>query len=164
MRFDVIIHCLSISPISGPSSLLSGQPGSLPSNPPRTRGMSNGTGSRPISAATLQQALSAVAGATKGAQVNKYRKSHLVHGTDDPVPYNYCCNSRGAVLEEVIQVGSTKNRYVNVTRYQSQYFDNPSLQLVQLRLMGITDETACLHALSATGGDLQAALEILYSK
>ena len=30
--------------------------------------------------------------------------------------------------------------------------------------MGITDETACLHALAATGGDLQAALEILYSQ
>lgn len=37
-------------------------------------------------------------------------------------------------------------------------------QLEQLRLMGIEDETACLHALAATNGDLQAALDILYSQ
>ena len=39
-----------------------------------------------------------------------------------------------------------------------------AFQLEQLRRMGILDETACLHALAATGGDLQAALEILYSQ
>jgi len=37
-------------------------------------------------------------------------------------------------------------------------------QLQQLRMMGIEDETACLHALAAADGDLQAALEILYSQ
>ena len=36
--------------------------------------------------------------------------------------------------------------------------------LEQLHMMGITDDAACLHALEATGGDLQAALEILYSR
>lgn len=39
-----------------------------------------------------------------------------------------------------------------------------TFQLEQLRLMGIEDEVACLHALAAANGDLQAALEILYSK
>ena len=34
-------------------------------------------------------------------------------------------------------------------------------QLEQLHIMGITDDAACLHALEATGGDIQAALEIL---
>ena len=37
-------------------------------------------------------------------------------------------------------------------------------QLIQLHAMGITDDAACLQALEATGGDLEAALEILYSK
>ena len=34
-------------------------------------------------------------------------------------------------------------------------------QLEQLHVMGITNDAACLHALEATEGDLQAALEIL---
>ena len=38
------------------------------------------------------------------------------------------------------------------------------LQLMQLHSMGISDDAACLQALEATGGDLEAALEILYSK
>ena len=37
-------------------------------------------------------------------------------------------------------------------------------QLIQLHSMGISDDSACLQALEATGGDLEAALEILYSK
>ena len=37
-------------------------------------------------------------------------------------------------------------------------------QLMQLHSMGISDDAACLQALEATGGDLEAALEILYSK
>ena len=37
-------------------------------------------------------------------------------------------------------------------------------QLIQLHSMGISDNAACLQALEATGGDLEAALEILYSK
>ena len=58
-------------------------------------------------------------------------------------------------------------------RYQLQVSLQPSsiiikslclLQLDQLHLMGITDDAACLRALSATGGDLQAALEIFYSQ
>ena len=36
------------------------------------------------------------------------------------------------------------------------------MQLSQLRDMGITDELVARQALQATGGDLQAALEILF--
>ena len=35
------------------------------------------------------------------------------------------------------------------------------LQLQRLFAMGITDEAACLHALDATNGDLNAAIELL---
>ena len=34
-------------------------------------------------------------------------------------------------------------------------------QLEQLHIMGVTDDATCLHALEATEGDLQAALELL---
>ena len=34
-------------------------------------------------------------------------------------------------------------------------------QLQQLHRMGITDEATCLHALEATNGNLEAALELL---
>ncbi len=35
-------------------------------------------------------------------------------------------------------------------------------QLAQMRDMGITDEAVARQALQATGGDLQAALELLF--
>lgn len=34
-------------------------------------------------------------------------------------------------------------------------------QLAQLRGMGVVDEAACVHALEATGGNVEAALEVL---
>ena len=36
-------------------------------------------------------------------------------------------------------------------------------QLAQMRDMGITDEAAARQALLVTGGDLQAALDLLFS-
>ncbi|KAH8027201.1 hypothetical protein HPB51_003643 [Rhipicephalus microplus] len=36
-------------------------------------------------------------------------------------------------------------------------------QLQQLRDMGIANDATCLQALVATGGDVQAALELLFS-
>ena len=61
---------------------------------------------------------------------------------------------------------SDRTRFYAQVSHQFPYYQVKSCvsQLEQLRLMGIHDETACLHALAATDGDLQAALEILYSQ
>jgi len=44
----------------------------------------------------------------------------------------------------------------------SQTSSQMQSQLQQLRDMGITDDAMSLQALSATGGDVQAALELIF--
>ena len=52
-------------------------------------------------------------------------------------------------------------QYMAMISVHSVFITCLFFQLEQLHVMGVTDDATCLHALEATKGDLQAALELL---
>ena len=48
--------------------------------------------------------------------------------------------------------------------YNTHSISLSCVQLEQLHFMGILDDALSIQALDATGGDIQAALEIIYTR
>ncbi|XP_026058773.1 ubiquitin-like protein 7 isoform X1 [Carassius auratus] len=134
----------------GPSTLASGLGGMRPAS----LGYNGAVGPRPITQSELATALalastpeSSAATPTTGNQGPSSGASPNPAGT--PIT-NDLFNQ---ALQQALQVSSISSLH---NQWQSQ--------LQQLRDMGIRDEELILRALQATGGDIQAALELIFAR
>uniref|UniRef100_A0A8C5Q834 Ubiquitin-like protein 7 n=1 Tax=Leptobrachium leishanense TaxID=445787 RepID=A0A8C5Q834_9ANUR len=135
---------------SGPSSSASGlRPASL--------GYTGATGPRPITQSELATAL-ALASTPESS-------SHT------PTPGTQGHSSGTSPMSTIVQSGTpiTNDLFSQALQHALQASSQSSLQtqwqpqLQQLRDMGIRDEELSLRALQATGGDIQAALELIFA-
>ncbi|XP_041965905.1 ubiquitin-like protein 7a isoform X1 [Alosa alosa] len=135
----------------GPSTSVGGSAGMRPV----TLGYSGALGPRPITQSELATAL-ALASTPDSSAVTP-TTSNQVQGPSSgvsPVPAGTPITNDlfNQALQQALQVSS-------MSSLQSQW----QSQLQQLRDMGIRDEELILRALQATGGDIQAALELIFA-
>lgn len=125
---------------------------------PATLGYSGSVGPRPITQSELATALalastpeSSAVTPTTGAQSTSSSLSPVMNsGVPSTAPISHDIFSQA--LQQALQAS-------NITALQNQW--QPQLQ--QLRDMGIQDNELSLRALQATGGDIQAALELIFA-
>ncbi|XP_078388507.1 ubiquitin-like protein 7 [Cetorhinus maximus] len=125
---------------------------------PATLGYSGSVGPRPITQSELATALalastpeSSAATPTTGAQGTASGLSPVMNsGMPSTAPISHDIFSQA--LQQALQAS-------NISALQNQW--QPQLQ--QLRDMGIQDSELSLRALQATGGDIQAALELIFA-
>uniref|UniRef100_A0A4W3HLE1 Ubiquitin-like 7a (bone marrow stromal cell-derived) n=1 Tax=Callorhinchus milii TaxID=7868 RepID=A0A4W3HLE1_CALMI len=137
---------------SGPSS------SNVSGSRPATLGYSGSVGPRPITQSELATALalastpeSSAATPTPGTQGTSSSLSPVLgSGLPSATPISHDIFSQA--LQQALQASS-------ISALQNQW--QPQLQ--QLRDMGIQDDELSLRALQATGGDIQAALELIFA-
>ncbi|XP_005882843.1 PREDICTED: ubiquitin-like protein 7 isoform X4 [Myotis brandtii] len=130
---------------------------STPSSRPASLGYSGAAGPRPITQSELATAL-ALASTPESS-------SHT------PTPGTQGHSSGTSPLSSGVQSGTpiTNDLFSQALQHALQASGQPSLQsqwqpqLQQLRDMGIQDDELSLRALQATGGDIQAALELIFA-
>ncbi|XP_059496085.1 ubiquitin-like protein 7a isoform X2 [Stegostoma tigrinum] len=127
------------------------------SSRPATLGYSGSVGPRPITQSELATALalastpeSSAATPTTGTQGTASGLSPVMNSVPSATPISHDIFSQA--LQQALQAS-------NISALQSQW--QPQLQ--QLRDMGIQDSELSLRALQATGGDIQAALELIFA-
>ncbi|XP_014406007.1 PREDICTED: ubiquitin-like protein 7 [Myotis brandtii] len=130
---------------------------STPSSRPASLGYSGAAGPRPITQSELATALALTSTAessshtpTPGTQSHSLGTSPLSSGVQSGTPITNDLFSQA--LQHALQASGQPS-------LQSQW--QPQLQ--QLRDMGIQDDELSLRALQATGGDIQAALELIFA-
>ncbi|XP_015453160.2 ubiquitin-like protein 7 isoform X1 [Pteropus alecto] len=130
---------------------------STPSSRPASLGYSGAAGPRPITQSELATAL-ALASTPESS-------SHT------PTPGTQGHSSGTSPMSSGVQSGMpiTNDLFSQALQHALQASGQPSLQsqwqpqLQQLRDMGIQDDELSLRALQATGGDIQAALELIFA-
>ncbi|KAF6352736.1 ubiquitin like 7 [Rhinolophus ferrumequinum] len=130
---------------------------STPSSRPASLGYSGAAGPRPITQSELATAL-ALASTPESS-------SHT------PTPGTQGHSSGTSPMSSGMQSGTpiTNDLFSQALQHALQASGQPSLQsqwqpqLQQLRDMGIQDDELSLRALQATGGDIQAALELIFA-
>ncbi|XP_061078807.1 ubiquitin-like protein 7 isoform X1 [Conger conger] len=134
---------------AGPSSGAGGSSGARPA----TLGYSGAVGPRPITQSELATAL-ALASTPESSAVTPTTGNQGASSGVSPVPAGTPITNDifNQALQQALQVSSMSSLQ---TQWQSQ--------LQQLRDMGIRDEDLILRALQATGGDIQAALELIFA-
>lgn len=134
---------------SGPSSSSTGSSGLRPA----TLGYSGALGPRPITQSELATAL-ALASTPESSAVTPTIGNQGASSGVSPIPAGTPITNDlfNQALQQALQVSS-------ISSLQSQW----QSQLQQLRDMGIQDEELILRALQATGGDIQAALELIFA-
>ncbi|KAG7324010.1 hypothetical protein KOW79_012026 [Hemibagrus wyckioides] len=134
---------------SGPSSSSAGSSGLRPA----TLGYSGAVGPRPITQSELATAL-ALASTPESSAVTPTIGNQGASSGVSPIPAGTPITNDlfNQALQQALQVS-------NISSLQSQW----QSQLQQLRDMGIQDEELILRALQATGGDIQAALELIFA-
>lgn len=134
---------------SGPSSSSAGSSGLRPA----TLGYSGAIGPRPITQSELATAL-ALASTPESSAVTPTIGNQGASSGVSPIPAGTPITNDlfNQALQQALQVSS-------ISSLQSQW----QSQLQQLRDMGIQDEELILRALQATGGDIQAALELIFA-
>ncbi|XP_046715012.1 ubiquitin-like protein 7a isoform X2 [Silurus meridionalis] len=134
---------------SGPSSGSAGSSGLRPA----TLGYRGAVGPRPITQSELATAL-ALASTPESSAVTPTIGNQGASSGVSPIPAGTPITNDlfNQALQQAIQVSS-------ISSLQSQW----QSQLQQLRDMGIQDEELILRALQATGGDIQAALELIFA-
>uniref|UniRef100_A0A672K116 Ubiquitin-like protein 7 n=1 Tax=Sinocyclocheilus grahami TaxID=75366 RepID=A0A672K116_SINGR len=132
--------------------------GSFYSSRPLTFGHSGATGPRPITQSELASAL-ALASTPESSGVTPTRSAQVTHRLNTrEVSSSGASGARVSsslfshALQQALQASSVSSPQ---GRWQTQ--------MQQLRDMGIQDEEVALRALTATNGDLQAALELIFS-
>ncbi|KAL2093390.1 hypothetical protein ACEWY4_010702 [Coilia grayii] len=120
---------------------------------PVTLGYSGTLGPRPITQSELATAL-ALASTPESSAATPTTANQGPSSAVSPVPAGTPITSDlfNQALQQALQVSS-------MSSLQSQW----QSQLQQLRDMGIRDEELILRALQATGGDIQAALELIFA-
>ncbi|KAL7867912.1 hypothetical protein SRHO_G00092960 [Serrasalmus rhombeus] len=133
----------------GPSSSSTGSSGLRPA----TLGYSGAVGPRPITQSELATAL-ALASTPESSAVTPTIGNQGASSGVSPVPAGTPITNDlfNQALQQALQVSS-------ISSLQSQW----QSQLQQLRDMGIQNEELILRALQATGGDIQAALELIFA-
>uniref|UniRef100_A0A8C9W761 Ubiquitin-like protein 7 n=1 Tax=Scleropages formosus TaxID=113540 RepID=A0A8C9W761_SCLFO len=118
-----------------------------------TLGYSGAVGPRPITQSELATAL-ALASTPESSAVTPTTGNQATSSGVSPVPAGTPITNDlfNQALQQALQVSS-------LSSLQSQW----QSQLQQLRDMGIQDEELILRALQATGGDIQAALELIFA-
>ncbi|XP_030622120.1 ubiquitin-like protein 7a [Chanos chanos] len=134
---------------SGPSTSAMGTSGVRPA----TLGYSGAVGPRPITQSELATAL-ALASTPESSAVTPTTGNQGASSGVSPIPAGTPITNDlfNQALQQALQVSS-------MSSLQSQW----QSQLQQLRDMGIRDEELILRALQATGGDIQAALELIFA-
>nr|XP_023673148.1 ubiquitin-like protein 7 [Paramormyrops kingsleyae] len=134
---------------AGPSSDTGGPSGTRPAS----LGYSGAVGPRPITQSELATAL-ALASTPESSAVTPTTGNQATSSGVSPVPAGTPITNDifNQALQQALQVSS-------LSTLQSQW----QSQLQQLRDMGIQDEELILRALQATGGDIQAALELIFA-
>ncbi|XP_041082272.1 ubiquitin-like protein 7 [Polyodon spathula] len=127
---------------------------------PATLGYNGAAGPRPITQSELATALalastpeSSAVTPTTGNQGTSSGASPVMGSSGIPAGTPITNDLFTQALQQAIQVSS-------LSSLQSQW----QSQLQQLRAMGIQDEELILRALQATGGDIQAALELIFAR
>ncbi|XP_041075224.1 ubiquitin-like protein 7 [Polyodon spathula] len=127
---------------------------------PATLGYSGAAGPRPITQSELATALalastpeSSAVTPTTANQGTSSGASPVMGSSGMPAGTPITNDLFTQALQQAIQVSS-------LSSLQSQW----QSQLQQLRAMGIQDEELILRALQATGGDIQAALELIFAR
>uniref|UniRef100_W5NAB7 Ubiquitin-like protein 7 n=2 Tax=Lepisosteus oculatus TaxID=7918 RepID=W5NAB7_LEPOC len=130
-----------------------------PGTRPATLGYSGAVGPRPITQSELATALalastpeSSAVTPTTGNQGASSGASPVMGSSGMPAGTPITNDIFTQALQQALQVSS-------LSTLQSQW----QSQLQQLRDMGIQDEELILRALQATGGDIQAALELIFA-
>ncbi|XP_066524494.1 ubiquitin-like protein 7a [Hoplias malabaricus] len=120
---------------------------------PATLGYSGAVGPRPITQSELATAL-ALASTPESSAVTPTIGNQGASSGVSPIPAGTPITNDlfNQALQQALQVSS-------ISSLQSQW----QSQLQQLRDMGIQDEELILRALQATGGDIQAALELIFA-
>lgn len=133
----------------GPSTLASGFAGMRPA----TLGYNGAVGPRPITQSELATAL-ALASTPESSAVTPTTGNQGPSSGVSPIPAGTPITNDlfNQALQQALQVSSMSSLH---HQWQSQ--------LQQLRDMGIRDEELILRALQATGGDIQAALELIFA-
>ncbi|XP_056120862.1 ubiquitin-like protein 7a [Rhinichthys klamathensis goyatoka] len=133
----------------GPSTLASGFAGMRPA----TLGYNGAVGPRPITQSELATAL-ALASTPESSAVTPTTGNQGPSSGVSPIPAGTPITNDlfNQALQQALQVSSMSSLH---NQWQSQ--------LQQLRDMGIRDEELILRALQATGGDIQAALELIFA-
>uniref|UniRef100_A0A8C2L3D1 Ubiquitin-like 7a (bone marrow stromal cell-derived) n=1 Tax=Cyprinus carpio TaxID=7962 RepID=A0A8C2L3D1_CYPCA len=131
----------------GPSTLASGLAGMRPAS----LGYNGAVGPRPITQSELATAL-ALASTPESSAVTPTTGNQGPSSGVSPIPAGTPITNDlfNQALQQALQVSSMSS-----LNWQSQ--------LQQLRDMGIRDEELILRALQATGGDIQAALELIFA-
>lgn len=134
----------------GPSTLASGLAGMRPAS----LGYNGAVGPRPITQSELATAL-ALASTPESSAVTPTTGNQVPSSGVSPIPAGtpITNNLFNQALQQALQVSSMSSLS---NQWQSQ--------LQQLRDMGIRDEELILRALQATGGDIQAALELIFAR
>uniref|UniRef100_A0A8C1D6R9 Ubiquitin-like 7a (bone marrow stromal cell-derived) n=2 Tax=Cyprinus carpio TaxID=7962 RepID=A0A8C1D6R9_CYPCA len=132
----------------GPSTLASGLAGMRPAS----LGYNGAVGPRPITQSELATAL-ALASTPESSAVTPTAGNQGPSSGVSPNPAGTPITNDlfNQALQQALQVSSMSSLH-----WQSQ--------LQQLRDMGIRDEELILRALQATGGDIQAALELIFAR
>ncbi|XP_043084321.1 ubiquitin-like protein 7a isoform X1 [Puntigrus tetrazona] len=133
----------------GPSTLASGLAGMRPAS----LGYNGAVGPRPITQSELATAL-ALASTPESSAVTPTTGNQGPSSGVSPIPAGTPITNDlfNQALQQALQVSSMSSLH---NQWQSQ--------LQQLRDMGIRDEELILRALQATGGDIQAALELIFA-
>ncbi|XP_051975914.1 ubiquitin-like protein 7 [Xyrauchen texanus] len=133
----------------GPSTLASGLAGMRPAS----LGYNGAVGPRPITQSELATAL-ALASTPESSAVTPTTGNQGPSSGVSPVPAGMPITNDlfNQALQQALQVSS-------MSSLQNQW----QSQLQQLQDMGIRDEELILRALQATGGDIQAALELIFA-
>ncbi|XP_051548785.1 ubiquitin-like protein 7 isoform X2 [Myxocyprinus asiaticus] len=133
----------------GPSTLASGLGGMRPAS----LGYNGAVGPRPITQSELATAL-ALASTPESSAVTPTTGNQGPSSGVSPIPAGTPITNDlfNQALQQALQVSS-------MSSLQNQW----QSQLQQLRDMGIRDEELILRALQATGGDIQAALELIFA-
>ncbi|KAK7117848.1 hypothetical protein R3I94_023159 [Phoxinus phoxinus] len=133
----------------GLSTLASGFAGMRPA----TLGYNGAVGPRPITQSELATAL-ALASTPESSAVTPTTGNQGPSSGVSPIPAGTPITNDlfNQALQQALQVSSMSSLH---SQWQSQ--------LQQLRDMGIRDEELILRALQATGGDIQAALELIFA-
>ncbi|XP_051953165.1 ubiquitin-like protein 7b isoform X1 [Xyrauchen texanus] len=120
---------------------------------PMTLGHSGATGPRPITQSELASAL-ALASTPEGSGVTPTLGGQEMSSAGPSLPSGVPVTS--SLLSQALQQALQSSGVSSLQgRWQSQ--------MQQLRDMGIQDEDLALRALTATNGDLQAALELIFA-
>ncbi|XP_059391985.1 ubiquitin-like protein 7a isoform X1 [Carassius carassius] len=134
----------------GPSTLASGLGGMRPAS----LGYNGAVGPRPITQSELATALALASTPESSAATPTTGNQGPSSGTSpNPAGTPITNDLFNQALQQALQVSSISSLH---NQWQSQ--------LQQLRDMGIRDEELILRALQATGGDIQAALELIFAR